>query len=265
MDTLRDLEVVRAVGGCVRAQRAEGDAEGMPTMEVRFSPFGEWYEINSFWEGKFLERTVKGAFAKTISENLRNVKVLFNHGFDPQIGDKVLGPIDDLREEAKSPVGVVPLLDTSYNRDLVPGLEAGVYGSSFRFQVIRDEWNDEPGVSDHNPAGIPERTIKEVRLFEFGPVTFPANPAATSGVRSLTDDYYERLRSRDPQRVDDLAVRARRLRTPDESAAREGTDSDSAAATPEEPARSHSEDAHLSRSKQWRDRYFGLTHTSEGD
>lgn len=235
METLRDLEIVRAVGTCVRAQRAEGDP-GMPTMEVRFSPFGAWYEINSYWEGKFLERTVKGAFAKTISENLRNVKVLFNHGFDPQVGDKVLGPIDDLREDGDSPVGIVPLLDTSYNRDLVPGLEAEVYGSSFRFQVIRDEWNDEPGTSDHNPQGIPERTIKEVRLFEFGPVTFPANPSATSGVRSLTDDYYERLRSRDPQRVEDLLVRARRLRTPDEPAARMGTGSNGAAATPDEPA-----------------------------
>lgn len=240
METLRDLEVVRAVGTVVRSQRSSDEPTAMPTMEVRFSPFGAWYEINSYWEGKFLERTVKGAFAKTISENLRNVKPLFNHGFDPQIGDKVLGPIRSLTEEDDSPLGVVDLLDTSYNRDLIPGLEAGVYGSSFRFQVIRDEWNDEPGRSDHNPDGIPERTIKEVRLFEFGPVTFPANPDATSGVRSMTDDYYERLRSRDPRRVEDLLARARSLRTPDEPAAPRGTGSDGAAATTDEPASGHS-------------------------
>lgn len=245
METLRELEVVRAIGTAARAQRAAGDdPAAMPTMDVRFSPFGAWYEIDSFWEGKFLERTVHGAFAKTISENLRNVKVLFNHGFDPQVGDKVLGPIDSLREESDSPVGVVPLFDTTYNRDLVPGLEAGVYGSSFRFQVIRDEWNDEPGTSEHNPAGIPERTIKEVRLLEFGPVTFPANPSATSGVRSMTDDYYERLRARDPQ-VDGLLARARQLRTPAEPAAPQGTGSDGAAITPDEPARSHSEEPTL--------------------
>jgi HK97 family phage prohead protease len=209
METLRDLEVVRAVRSECRAAAAD---DGARTMEVRFSPYGEWYEINSFWEGQFLERTELGAFAKTINENLRNIKVLFNHGFDPQVGDKVLGPIRSLTEENDSPVGLVDLLDTSYNRDLIPGLEAGVYGSSFRFQVIREEWNDDPGVSDHNPKGVPERTIKEVRLMEFGPVTFPANPAATSGVRSLTDDYYERLRSRDPQRVADLEERSRHLR-----------------------------------------------------
>ncbi len=243
METLRDLEVVRAVASEVRASKEEDG--GLSTMEVRFSPFGAWYEINSYFEGQFLERTAPGAFAKTISENLRNVKVLFNHGFDPQIGDKVLGPIRSLDEEKDSPVGIVDLLDTSYNRDLLPGLQAGVYGSSFRFQVIRDEWNDDPGVSDHNPKGIPERTIKEVRLMEFGPVTFPANPAATSGVRSLTDDYYERLRSRDPQRVADVEARAQILRTPNEPAAPQGTGSDGAAATPDEPARSHSEEARL--------------------
>lgn len=254
METLRDLEVVRAV----RSEcRAKTDGE-LPTLEVRFSPYGEWYEINSFWEGQFLERTEHGAFAKTISENLRNVKVLFNHGFDPQVGDKVLGPIRSLTEESDSPVGLVDLLDTSYNRDLIPGLEAGVYGSSFRFQVIRDEWNDDPGVSEHNPKGVPERTIKEVRLMEFGPVTFPANPAATSGVRSLTDDYYENLRSRDPRRVADLEERSRSLRTPDEPAAPTGTGSDGAATTTDEPADRHSEDTHINRSKEWRDRYFEM-------
>lgn len=255
METLRDLEVVRAVGTVARASRDDGaDGSAMPTMEVRFSPFGEWYEIDSFFEGQFLERTVLGAFAKTIDENLRNVKVLFNHGFDPQIGDKVLGPIRSLTEEKDSPLGVVDLLDTSYNRDLVPGLEVGAYGSSFRFRVIQDEWNDEPGVSDHNPKGIPERTIKEIRLFEFGPVTFPANPAATSGIRSLTDDYYERLRSRDPQRVGDLTARAQQLRTPTAPPAAPGTgETAGAAATTDEPAARHSAG---SRSRQMRERAY---------
>jgi HK97 family phage prohead protease len=191
----------------------------MPTLVSRFSPFEVWYEIDSFWEGTFLERTIRGAFSKTIREQRANIKVLYDHGHDMQIGNKILGAIDDLREDADSAVGEVPLFDTSYNRDLLPGLEAGVYGSSFRFRVIRDEWNDEPGKSDYNPDGIPERTIKEVRLFEFGPVTFPASPDATAGVRCLTDHYYERARSRNPQRVDDLLARARAIRTPNPDAA----------------------------------------------
>jgi HK97 family phage prohead protease len=239
VETLRDLDLVRAAPSSIEATR-DGSAEAMPTMVVRFSPFDTWYQIDSWWEGTFLERTVKGAFAKTIKENRSNVKVLYDHGYDFSLGNKILGPIDDLREDSDSAVGEVPLFDTSYNRDLLPGLEAGVYGSSFRFRVIRDEWNDEPGKSSHNPDGIPERTIKEVRLFEFGPVTFPANPDATAGVRCLTDDYYGRMRSRDPKRVDELLARARAIRTPDAGAAPAGTPAEGAATPPTDaPASGH--------------------------
>lgn len=229
METLRDLDIVRAVSPRTELRAATKD--GMPTLVSRFSPFDTWYEIDSMWEGNFLERTVKGAFAKTMRENGANVKVLFDHGYDSQIGNKVLGAIESLREDDDSAVGEIPLFDTSYNRDLLPGLEAGVYGSSFRFRVIRDEWNDEPGKSAANPDGIPERTIKEVRLFEFGPVTFPANPDATAGVRCLTDHYYQHVRSRDPQRVDALLARARAIRTPDAGAAPVGTPAEGAAST----------------------------------
>lgn len=213
METLRDLDVVRALPPLSATEmRADGEG-GMPTMVVRFSTFDTWYEIDSMWEGTFLERTVSGAFKRTIKNSGSQVKCLYDHGMDPQVGNKVLGRIESLREEPDSPVGEVPLFDTSYNRDLLPGLEAGVYGSSFRMRVVVDEWNDDPGVSDHNPKGIPERTIKEVRLFEFGPVTFPANPDATASVRSLTDVYYEQLRKRDPDAVEELRSRVTAART----------------------------------------------------
>lgn len=245
MDTLRDLDLVRALSpGRAMEMRADDteDDPGMPMMVVRFSAFDSWYEIESYWEGRFLERTVRGAFKKTINENRSNIKVLYDHGYDMSIGNKILGSIEDLREDPDSAVGDVQMFDTSYNRDLLPGLEAGVYGSSFRFRVIKDEWNDEPGRSDHNPDGIPERTIKEVRLFEFGPVTFPANPESTAGVRCLTDAYYERLRSRNPQHVDEMLARAQAIRTPAVPAAAVSTVDDEAAASvlTDEPAARHS-------------------------
>jgi HK97 family phage prohead protease len=207
MDTLQGFEVVRAAPLATPVVRADGE-DSQPTMEVRFSAFGNWYEIDSYFEGRFLESVERGAFAKTIRESGDRVRVMFDHGYDPQIGNKSLGTIADLREDDDAAVGVVHLFDTSYNRDLIPGLQAGAYGSSMRMVVTRDEWNDDPGTSKHNPQGIPERTIKEVRLMEFGPVAWPANPDATSGLRSATDAYYERLRSLDPQRVDEV-TRAR--------------------------------------------------------
>ena len=233
METQPSLEVVRAVASTARARKSDDDG-AMPLMEVRFSVFGEWYEIDSLWEGNFLERTERGAFAKTIEESAAQVKVLFNHGFDPAVGQKVLGVTESLAEEDDSPVGMVRLFDTSYVRDLLPGLEAGVYGSSFRMRVIRDEWNKNPERSDYNPRGLPERTIKEVRLFEYGPVTFPANPASTAGVRSMTDAYIEGMRSLDPMWVDEQ-TRARDLRrtSPDRAAG------DAANTPPPAPAESH--------------------------
>lgn len=215
MDMLPGLEVCRAMPAHVRAVAPDGSGgdAAQPLMEVRFSPFGVWYEIDSFWEGQFLERTMQGAFTKTIKESRDSIRSLFNHGYDPQIGDKVLGTIEDLREDPDTAVGEVRLFDTFYVSELLPGLEAGQYGSSMRMRVVKEEWNDEPGISEHNPKGLPERTILEVRLYEFGPVTWPANGEATAGMRSATDDFYERMAARDPQRVAEL-TRAKEARTP---------------------------------------------------
>lgn len=253
--TVPGLEVVRAAAEPVRAAAPDGEA-GMPTLDVRFSHFDNWYEIDSMWEGRFLERVAPGAFAKTIRESGDQVKVLFNHGFDPQIGDKVLGRAENLREDEDAAAMDVPLFDTSYNRDLLPGLEAGVYGSSMRFVVVKDEWVDEPPASDDNPRALPERTIKEVRLLEAGPVTFPANPMSTAGVRSTTDEFYERLRMRDPSRVDALA-RARDSRTlPGTGAGSTTPGTDGAAPPTDEPGSTHS--AGLTPAQR-RERIYHLT------
>ena len=153
-----------------------------------------------------MENTASGFTAQTIAEDRDGMRVLFDHGFD-SIGNKVLGPIQDLREDGTGPYYEVPLFDTSYNRDLLPGLKAGVYGASFRMRVLDDSWNDEPDPSDYNPKALPERTITRAKVMEFGPVTFPANPEATASVRSVTDQFYERLRQRDTGAFD-AAVRA---------------------------------------------------------
>lgn len=211
------VDVIRALGD--GTQLRHDGADGLGTLVLRFSRFNTWYEVDSLWEGLFMERTKRGAFAQTISENRDSMRVLFDHGMDFQLGNKVLGPIDDLREDPDSPVGEVPLFDTTYNRDLLPGLQAGVYGSSMRMRVLEEKWNDEPKASAHNPKGIPERTIERVKVMEFGPVTFPANPEATAemasaGVRSMTDSFYERLRHRDEPAFE-AAVRAAAASRPD--------------------------------------------------
>lgn len=181
--------------------RAEGTSTA-PAMVGHFAVFNQWTEIDSYWEGQFLERFVPGAFKKTMVENRDRMRVLFQHGMDPQIGDKPLGAIDLLREDETGANYEVSLLDASYVReDVLPGLRAGVYGASFRFASMREEWVEDPGVSEHNPKGLPERTIKEARVAEFGPVTFPAYDGASAGVRSLTDEFVLERSSRNPERL----------------------------------------------------------------
>lgn len=219
---MRIKGLVVARSAVLRADLGDGVADdsatvqddgSLGTMFVRFSPFNTWYEINSFWEGRFLERTLPGAFKKTAndakrSDGLFSTRVMFDHGMDLNIGDKLLG-VPTRFEEVNTdgyhgPELEVPLANTSYNRDLVPILRKGGYGSSFMFESIRESWNNEPEASDHNPDGLPERTIQEVRTFEAGPVTWPASPTATAGMRSLTDGYLELLQTRSTQRYDDL-------------------------------------------------------------
>jgi phage head maturation protease len=226
---IKGLPIVRS-GAFYRADSLVQEDGTLGEMFVRFSPFDTWYEINSMWEGRFLERTVPGAFKNTInaakrSDGLFSTKVLFNHGMDLNIGDKMLGvprAFAEVKQDGyHGPQLDVPLADTSYNRDLAPLIRAGAYGSSFMFESIREDWNNEPEQSDHNPEGLPERTISEARVFEGGPVTWPASPTASAGMRSLagTDQFVELLHSRDAGRYDTLvrsyeAFRAMR-HTPD--------------------------------------------------
>lgn len=207
------IDVIRAVD-LAQEFRSGQSHDGLGLLTGHFSVFDTWYPVESKFEGRFLERAHRDAFSDTIADDRSNMKVLFDHGHDPQIGNKVLGPIQDLRADDRGGYYEVPLFDTTYNRDLLPGLKAGVYGASMRMRVLNDDWNDHPERSASNPDGIPERTITRAAVYEFGPVTFPASPSASAGVRSMTDRYYDQLRQRDSSTYE-AALRAVERHVPD--------------------------------------------------
>lgn len=207
-----DVDVVRMSGAPTALTRAEGTTEApLGTLVGNFSVFGSWYEIDSYWEGHFLERTLPGAFKRTINNRSDQtpVRVILEHGFDPTVGDKPLGVPSVLEERDDGVYAETPLLDTSYNRDLAPALAAGAYGQSFRFTVLRDEWvePDATGFDTSVPENLrhlPQRSLREVAVSEFGPTVWPASAATNggTGLRSATDGYYEQLRRRDPSAYD---------------------------------------------------------------
>lgn len=140
--------------------------------------FNETTRIDS-WEGRFDEQVAPGAFTKTLAERGDKVKILFDHGLDPSIGNKPIAAINTLEEDDKGLRLEATFIDRPYAHDIREAIKAGaIDGMSFRFSVKKDEWDDEPD--------IPLRTLKEVRLLELGPVSFPAYEATTAGVRSQT-------------------------------------------------------------------------------
>ncbi len=200
----------RGLAGSPIELRADDGDDGS-TLFGHFARFDVWNEIDSWYEGRFLERVAKGAFRKTMREQRDRIRVQFDHGYDAYVGSAPLGPIETLREEDFGPYYEVPLLDAEYNRErILPMLQGrtldgrqlgSLLGASYRFRVTKEEWVEPRKATDANPEKLRERTIREVTLYEFGPVVFPADPGATSGARSicLTDHYLERQAARTGQ------------------------------------------------------------------
>ena len=162
------------------------EAEAAPRLVGHFARFNTFNEIDSAVEGRFLERITPGAFRKTFNDQGDRIRVLFQHGRDPDLGDKPIAAPRELREDEVGPYYEAELLD-GLPPLVLDGLRKGQYGVSYRFQVVREDWDPSPPKSDTNPRRLPERTIREARVFEFGPVTFPADAGADVMVRSLSD------------------------------------------------------------------------------
>lgn len=183
----RGLFPAEGESAAVRLRSAQNGG-GMPTMFGHFVVWDEWTEVHSSVEGHFFERFLAGSFAKNFRERFSSIRVMFQHGKDPSIGMKLLGKPTVLEEEEAGAYYEVPLFDTPYNHELIPGIEAGAYGASFRFTIHQEDWVQRPRPSERNPDGIPERSVKEARCWEFGPVTWGQYSGATAGLRSLTDE-----------------------------------------------------------------------------
>lgn len=181
----------------LRAEDEDTSDGRLATLVGTLAEYGQWAEIRSEFEGHFMERVMPGSFTRTFAENRARMRVIFDHGLDRFIGRKPLGPLEDVADDGQRIRYRVAMLDTDYNRELLPGLRAGLYGSSWRMDVLKKRDVMRPQRSDYNPEGLPERTIFEMRVAELGPTPFPAYVTTTAGLRSLTDDYLiDRLQGR---------------------------------------------------------------------
>ena len=125
-----------------------------------------------------VERIHPNAFDRALKEN-HDARGLFNHDPSAVLGRVGAGTmrlsVDSvgLRYEIDAP-------DTQLAQDVVKSIERGdITGSSFAFKPTATEWTEEKDGPD-------VRTIRDVDLFDAGPVTFPAYESATTGVRDST-------------------------------------------------------------------------------
>lgn len=200
-------------GLCTRSVefRAAADENGDGrTLEGYAAVFNQPTEINS-WEGHFNETIAPGAFKKTLRD--RKPVMQFDHGRDARTGTVPIASIQEAKEDGNGLKVKARMFDNPVVEPIRQAIEGGaINGMSFRFEPVRDEWRDAKGGEVQpeelydllyggraaDPKRLPlQRTIREVKLYEMGPVVNPAYVGTTVGVRSmddLSDDEVDRLR-----------------------------------------------------------------------
>ncbi len=130
---------------------------------------------------RIVERIMPTAFDKAIKDD--DVRGLYNHDSAIVLGRSTAGTLRlsvdavGLRYEIDPP-------ETQAARDLISSLRRGdITGSSFAF-VPRE--NVFRSVRSEDGQEVIEEIIErhDVQLFDVGPVTYPAYPGSTAGVRS---------------------------------------------------------------------------------
>jgi hypothetical protein len=157
--------------------RSGGDAM---TIAGHASVFDTPYDL-----GGFREQVARGAFKKSLKEG--EVAALWNHDPNIILGRKKSGTLR-LSEDDVGLAYEIDMPDTQAARDLYKLIERGdVYQSSFAFEIQREEWTQ----PEDDSAELPLRTIRQVRLWDVSPVTYPASSATDvdikRAVRSLAD------------------------------------------------------------------------------
>jgi len=146
------------------------------TLDGYGAVFNEWTNIEDQY-GEYRERIAPGAFKRTLG--MRMPILQFAHGSHPLIGSIPLGRITNISEDEHGLRVKARLSDNWLVQPVRDAIrDGGITGMSFRFRIVDESW----ARSQHD--GMEERTIREVELYEVGPVVFPAYEQTSVGVRS---------------------------------------------------------------------------------
>jgi len=177
----------------LRVDRQEGRAARIAGMSIVYDSLSEDL-------GGFRERVAHGAARAALEADVR---ALLNHDPSLVLGRTAAGTLR-LSEDARGLAFEFDVPDTSVGRDLVVSVERrDITGVSFAFRTLKDAWN--------RVGGEWLRTLLDIEIRDISPVTFPAYPAASLGMRALGDDGEALAGLRAAEAVEDRRRRLTRL------------------------------------------------------
>jgi len=173
-DDLDTSTEVRTFVAPFTLERAAEDGDGL-TLTGYAAVFNSPTRISGY-EGDFIEQIAPGAFKRSINANKPVMQ--FDHGQHPLIGSLPIASISKLREDAHGLYVEARVFDNWLTEPLRDAIRSeAISGMSFRFSVVKDTWST---------AGKDRvRSLKEVRLYELGPVVHPAYADTSVALRSL--------------------------------------------------------------------------------
>ncbi len=145
----------------------------------------------------FKEKVKRGAFSQSIKKD--DIRALFNHSADYVLGRNKSGTLELIEDEKGLLVKIKPP-DTQWARDLMTSIKRGdIDQMSFGFTVEEEKWSFEDGFD--------VRELKQVKLYDVSPVTFPAYTATDVGVRGM-ESYAEYRSLKDSEKQKELKLQA---------------------------------------------------------
>lgn len=167
--------------------------------------FNSWSGVLADSRGRtFRERFAPGAFDRALAGS-PDILAFWNHNSDMPLGRTRNGTLKIAKDGTGVRFELQPAA-TSWGNDAVASIRRGdVTGMSFAFAAKRDGSGDvweKPGQD-----GVALRTVTDADLFEVSPVSEPAYPAATVGVRSITAPDFEK--ESDSRAADEIGAQGR--------------------------------------------------------
>ena len=174
-------------------------ADGAPTKITGYAV--RWGQLSNPIGGFFQEKFERGAFTKALAERSDQIYAAWNHNPGEILGraPQTLKLEEDevgLRYEITPPTWAERYLETIERGD--------VRGSSFIFRATKQSW-------DETNPDMDIRTVTEADLFEVSPVTTPAYPTSSVGIRSA-ENVYEEYKKQSRSTEEEEATAALELR-----------------------------------------------------